>query len=75
MGKTIQESFLMFGKSKLFPVKSEIKMRNLARKSIVASENIEKGDKISVKNVCFKRPGTGLEPVKLEKIIGKKLKF
>ena len=73
--KTIQESFLMLGKSKLFPVKSEIKMRNLARKSIVASENIEKGDKISVKNVCFKRPGTGLEPVKLEKIIGKKLKF
>ena len=73
--KTIQESFLMLGKSKLFPVKSEIKMRNLARKSIVASENIEKGDKISVKNVCFKRPGTGLEPVKLEKIIEKKLKF
>ena len=73
--KTIQESFLMLGKSKLFPVKSEIKMRNLARKSIVASENIEKGDKISVKNVCFKRPGTGLEPVKLEKIIGKKTKI
>ncbi len=65
----------MLGKSNIFPVKSEIKMRNLARKSIVASEDIDKGDKISSKNVCFKRPGNGLEPIKLEKIIGKKTKI
>ncbi len=73
--KTIQESFVMLGKSNLFPVKSEMKMRNLARKSIVASKDIKKGEKISSKNVCFKRPGSGLQPVKLEGIIGKKTKI
>ena len=73
--KTIQESFVMLGKSNLFPVKSEMKMRNLARKSIVASKDIKKGEKISSKNVCFKRPGSGLQPVKLEEIIGKKTKI
>ena len=50
-------------------------MRNLARKSIVASKDIKKGEKISSKNVCFKRPGSGLQPVKLEEIIGKKTKI
>ena len=38
--------------------------QNLApiRKSIVASQNISKGEKFSEENLAFKRPGTGMSP-------------
>ncbi len=72
--RTINDSFNMLGKSKVFPVKAEKKMRHLARKSIVASKNINKGEIISNTNVCFKRPGNGLPPIKFEKIAGMKSK-
>ncbi|MBN3040148.1 MAG: N-acetylneuraminate synthase family protein [Candidatus Omnitrophica bacterium] len=43
-----------------------------ARKSLTASCDILKGDIISRDKVCLKRPGSGIEPEKLNKVIGKK---
>lgn len=54
--------------------KSEKKNIVIARKSIVANENIRKGDKFTFKNLSIKRPGKGLQPKKIFNLLGKKSK-
>ena len=46
----------------------------MARKSIVSKRLIKKGTIIKKDDICFKRPGTGLSPLEIRKIIGKKTK-
>ena len=41
-----------------------------ARKSLVAKQNIKKGDLFSENNLTIKRPGSGISPMKWEEIIG-----
>lgn len=53
------------------PSKSEIKNLIVARKSIVASRMIKKGEKFTEDNLACKRPGNGISPMRWEKIIGK----
>ena len=43
---------------------------NIARKSIVASCPIRKGELLSADNITTKRPGTGLSPMKWDEIVG-----
>ena len=43
------------------------------RRSIVASRNLKKGEKISLNSIAFKRPSNGLSPSQLEDIMEKKL--
>lgn len=50
---------------------SERKNINIARKSIVASRNIKKGERFSEENLTVKRPGNGISPMKWDEIIGK----
>lgn len=52
----------------------EIKARKFARRSIVSNYRLSKNHKIQTKDLSFKRPGTGLNPKEIKKIIGKKLK-
>ena len=52
---------------------SEIIARKYARRSIVASKPIKSGSIIQRDDLEFKRPGTGLSPDNMEKIIGRKL--
>jgi len=47
---------------------------NIARKSIVASCPIRKGELLSEKNISTKRPGTGISPMKFWEIVGKESK-
>ncbi|MBF0343337.1 MAG: N-acetylneuraminate synthase [Nitrospirae bacterium] len=49
---------------------SEINVREVARKSIVARKNIKKGDLITKDAIAIKRPGTGIAPKYLEFILG-----
>ena len=58
------------GSSKKKPSPSETVNIDIARKSIVASQSIKKGDKLSSKNITTKRPGTGINPMKWDEIIG-----
>lgn len=51
---------------------SELKNRIVARKSIVAIQNIKNGEEFSEQNLAVKRPGDGLSPMKWEELIGKK---
>lgn len=49
---------------------SERKNINIARKSIVASMPIKKGDILTPVNVTCKRPGNGISPMKWYEVIG-----
>ncbi len=50
---------------------SERKNRAVARKSIVAKKAIRKGEPFSTDNLTTKRPGTGLDPMRWNEILGK----
>lgn len=52
------------------PSLSEIKNRNIARKSIIALKHIPKGEILSDKNIGIKRPGTGISPMLWDSVIG-----
>ncbi len=54
------------------PTPGEIKNISSARKSIVASENIKKGDCFTSINLTVKRPGDGLSPMYWDQLIGTK---
>ena len=56
-------------------IQSELKSRVNARRSIVSNFNLKKGHKITLKDLDIKRPGTGLSPMLIKKIIGKTLKI
>jgi len=64
----------ILGSHQKIPTKSEMKNINHARKVIVASRNISKGEKFNLKNVTVKRAGTGLSPLYWDKVIGSKAK-
>ncbi|WP_400262030.1 N-acetylneuraminate synthase [Sphingobacterium sp. SG20118] len=52
------------------PSNSEIKNIAIARKSIVATYAISRGDVFSEENITVKRPGSGLSPMLWDQIIG-----
>lgn len=53
------------------PSNSEMKNKNIARKSIVAKTYIEKGGIFTESNLTIKRPGNGISPMLWYNIIGK----
>ena len=54
------------------PSESELKNKKIARKSIVAAVNIDKGELLTENNITVKRPGDGLSPMLWNSILGKK---
>ncbi len=59
------------GDGKKEPSPSELANKAVARKSIVASRIIKKGETFSEDNLTTKRPGTGISPMKWRDVIGK----
>ncbi|MBC8302685.1 MAG: N-acetylneuraminate synthase [Pelagibacterales bacterium] len=59
------------GNGKKIPKKNELKNMLSVRKSIVAAQKINKGDKFTNHNLAIKRPGTGISPMYIQKLIGK----
>lgn len=54
------------------PQQSEISIRNIARRSITAKDDIKKGEEITGKKLSIKRPSDGIEPKYYDRILGKK---
>lgn len=52
------------------PSSSELKNKEIARKSIVAKTVINKGDIFSESNITTKRPGNGISPMHWDEVIG-----
>ena len=74
MVKSIRNIENALGRDKKIVTRSEGINKRHVRKSIVALNEIDKGEIFSEKNITLKRPGTGLQPIHWHKIIGKKSK-
>jgi len=68
---TIHNASILMGSPFVRPTKAELEMRKLARRSIVALQEISNGDELNSENVGLRRPGGGLPPDMIGKIIGK----
>jgi N,N'-diacetyllegionaminate synthase len=70
MISSIRNIEIALGSSVKKPSLSEKKNIIIARKSIVASKKIEKGELFTDQNLTIKRPGTGISPMHFNEIIG-----
>lgn len=52
---------------------AELEIRSVARKSLVASTDLPAGHVLSLTDLCFKRPGTGIPPNLLHTVVGRRL--
>lgn len=62
---------IMLGCGEKVVTKSEAKNKSAARKSIVASKRIEKGDLFGEDNLTCKRPGLGISPMCWDDVCGR----
>ena len=74
MVKAIRSTEIILGKSKKFVSKSERKNILIARKSLFAARDIEKGEKFSLNNLVCLRPGSGISPINIDKVCKHKAK-
>ena len=72
MVKAIRNIEIALGSSLKTVTPSEQRNKDVARKSIVASQFIQKNDIFTEKNITIKRPGTGISPMKWNEVIGKR---
>ena len=74
MIKSIRKIEILLGSGIKKPSNSEKKNIVIARRSVVASRNIEKGEIFTEENITTKRPGTGISPMMWDSVLGKKAK-
>lgn len=72
MIKAIREVEVALGTGIKMPTTSEKKNITIARKSIVASKAIAKGDILTENNITVKRPGNGVSPMCYWEYLGKR---
>ncbi len=70
MVKAIRNVEMAIGTGEKVPSVSEKKNMPIARKSIIASRNIKKGEKLTKANLTTKRPGNGISPMKWNDVVG-----
>jgi len=75
MVRLIRETEMAVGNGIKQPVPSEIKNMEIARKSLIASKTIKKGEKFSIDNLTSKRPGSGISPMLYWQMLGKEATF
>ncbi len=71
----IKKAKTLIGKSNFRISKSEKENFVPAKKSIVARQNIKKGEFFSEENITLKRPGNGIDPKRWDDVIGTKAKL
>ena len=67
----VKRAETMLGNYEKAVTASESKNKNIARKSIVAKRNIQKGEIFSEENITCKRPGNGISPMHWYGVLGK----
>ncbi len=72
MVAAIRQTEKALGDGKKLPSASERKNIDVVRKSIVAATKIRKGELFSKSNLSAKRPGTGITPMKINELFGKR---
>ena len=71
MIRLCNSAYASLGSEQRFVSEEEIAQRANMRRSIVSKTFIKKGEKISINNIDFKRPGDGISPEKVSNILGK----
>ncbi|MDD5298994.1 MAG: N-acetylneuraminate synthase [Gallionella sp.] len=71
MVRSIREVELALGSSTKQPAASELRNRPVARKSLVAAQDIRKGEAFTQSNLAVKRPGDGINPICYWEWLGK----
>lgn len=74
MVQAVRQVNIILGLPVKKPTKSENKISQSARKSLVSLVAVNKGDKFTVQNLGIKRPGTGLAPKYYYEVIGRAAK-
>ena len=72
--KTIRNIEIALGSGIKEPTEAEVKIAQIARKSIVSAINLSVGDILTEENITVKRPGNGISAEKYYDILGKKIK-
>ena len=67
---SIRQVSLALGDGVKRPARSELVMREVARRSLVASRDLTAGQVLTEDDIDVKRPGTGISPADLEKVVG-----
>jgi N-acetylneuraminate synthase/N,N'-diacetyllegionaminate synthase len=62
----------MLGSGIVRPTPREAEMRAIARRSVVALRDVAVGEELNMANTGLRRPGTGIAPILLEKVLGKR---
>ena len=68
----IRKIELALGSNAKKPTAEEMKNRLVARKSIVAKKPIKAGEKLTENNITTKRPGSGINPMRWNEVVGTK---
>lgn len=63
----------MQGKFKKIISSDTKNVKKVAMKSCVAKRNLKKNSLLKIKDICFKRPGTGILPNEIKNYLGKKI--
>jgi N,N'-diacetyllegionaminate synthase len=71
--KSIRKVDQMMGSTEKSFSEDELEIRKSVRKSIVSTKNLPVGHVIAREDLCFKRPGFGIKPTELQRLIGKRL--
>ncbi|MFH1428299.1 MAG: N-acetylneuraminate synthase [Candidatus Margulisiibacteriota bacterium] len=74
MVSAIRNIEIALGSVDKIPSPSELKNRDIVRKSIVAASNISEGEQFTEENITVKRPGTGISPMEWDNVLGQKAK-
>ena len=73
--ESIRKIEIILGSRKKIFSKEEKQIKTVARKSVVSKINLYKNRKINLKDLTFKRPGTGISPLDYKKVIKNMLKI
>ncbi|MCL4131986.1 UNVERIFIED_CONTAM: hypothetical protein GTU68_062271 [Idotea baltica] len=71
--KGVKDVFDSLGNGIKEPQNCEKNTGLVARKSIFLNKSLSSGEVITLENICFLRPGTGIQASEYKKIIGKKV--
>ncbi len=69
----IEQLDVVCGNGEIEYLQSEAQARKNARRSIVLTRNINKGEILKEDDLVFKRPGIGIPPFEFDSVIGKKV--
>ena len=68
--QAVRRTETTLGHGRKEPMACEWDVRRSARKSVVAAGNIARGQRITPRMLCTKRPGTGIEAKHIDRLIG-----